>query len=159
MAKYVELCVPGQPASDCETKAPNCEMCILCQEDTDEKLINPCQSKKSTCESGFETLAQNLKEFHNLGEVPVDLDISALDEGSGIEETLRSNNAVWHKSCYLKCNNTKLERAKARKRKLENVSETESPVKTRSKITCSSDESERKSTCIFCEAYAIGIHD
>ena len=37
-----------------------------------------------------------------------------LDEGHGIEVTLRANNARYHKSCKLLFNNTKLQRAEKR---------------------------------------------
>ena len=55
-----------------------------------------------------------------------------MDNGTVIKETFVANQAVWHKSCYLRCNNTKLKRAKVRKRKLDEDAEPLSPVKTRS---------------------------
>ena len=42
--------------------------------------------------------------------MPIDLDLARLDDGDGIEETLRKINARYHHSCRLLFNNTKLER-------------------------------------------------
>ena len=44
------------------------------------------------------------------------MDIKRLDDGSGIENTLRPNNAKYHNTCRLMFNNSKLERAKKRRR-------------------------------------------
>ena len=53
-----------------------------------------------------------------------------LDNGNGIEITLKTNNAVWHKSCRNKLDNQNLKRALKRKAKEEKEYEP-SPVKTR----------------------------
>ena len=42
---------------------------------------------------------------------PLNLDPVRLDEGDGIEVTLRANNARYNKSCKPLFNNTKLQRA------------------------------------------------
>ena len=42
------------------------------------------------------------------------MDITQLDDGSGIENTLRLNNAKYHSTCILMFNNSKLERDKKR---------------------------------------------
>ena len=75
---------------------------------TSEKLQNPSPD-------GYKTIVDNLLQFRDLNELPVDIDISLLDNGSGIEESLLSNDAKCHKSCRLKINNTKLERIKRRR--------------------------------------------
>ena len=43
--------------------------------------------------------------------MPINVDPVGLDEGDGIEVTLRADNARYHKSCKLLFNNTKLQRA------------------------------------------------
>ena len=43
------------------------------------------------------------------------MDIKRLDDGSGIENTLRLNNAKYHNTCRLMFNNSKLERAQKRR--------------------------------------------
>lgn len=42
-----------------------------------------------------------------------------LDEGSGIEETLVAKEAVYHQTCKLKYNKTKLDRAEKRQMKMD----------------------------------------
>ena len=42
------------------------------------------------------------------------LDPAKLDEGEGIDQTLRKNNAKYHQSCRLMFNNSKLKRAQKR---------------------------------------------
>jgi len=59
-------------------------------------------------------IASNVPLFQAISELPIIFDPSRLDEGDGIEETLRKNHAKYHQSCQLMFNNTKLERAKKR---------------------------------------------
>ena len=46
--------------------------------------------------------------------LPIKLNSARLDDGSGIEDTLRMNNAQYHASCRLLFSNTKLQRAEKR---------------------------------------------
>ena len=46
--------------------------------------------------------------------MPIKLDPARLDDGCGVEQTLRNNNAKYHQSGRLLFNNTKLERARKR---------------------------------------------
>lgn len=91
----------------------NWKLCCLCQIDTTEKLVCP---KTTDSGSSYSTLAENLGQFKELGSIPIRVPIENLDTGHGIEETLKSNKATWHKSCFTRCNTLKLERAKKRKR-------------------------------------------
>ena len=108
----------------------NWNCCVLCQEVTTEALICPDNVIKQVQGSGYKTLAQNILAFHELGKIPLNINISRLDDGSGIQGTLKSHKASYHKSCYSKLSNLKLQRAW--KRKTEEVSEEISSVKTRS---------------------------
>ena len=100
-------------------------------------------------------MADNLQQFREIGELPIQASLSSLDEGNGIEETLKRHEAKWHKSCFNKCSTLKLQRAQ--KRKLEDssveVSEVPSPVKTRSSLWIPSKEvaKESQETCFFCD--------
>ena len=60
-------------------------------------------------------IATNIPFFHALHEMPIALDPARLDEGEGIEQTLRKNKACYHFSCQVMFNNTKMERAKKSK--------------------------------------------
>ena len=81
----------------------NWDSCALCQlKNTNEKLVSPVNDKRKGRGTGYKSLANNLPKFKELGQ------LSLLAEGVGIEETLRSHQASWHKSCFNKCSSTKL---------------------------------------------------
>ena len=107
----------------------NWNLCALCQlKNTSEKLVSPVNDKRKDCGSGYKSLADNLPKFQEFGKLPIQVLLSLLDEGGGIEETLRSHQASWHKSCFNKCNSAKLTRAQ--KRKHAEVSEDDSDEET-----------------------------
>ena len=85
--------------------------CCLCQQDKEDELKSPHANPNKRGEDGYTALARNVPLFHSLNEMPINLDPARLDEGDGIEVTLRANNALYHKSCKLLFNNTKLQRA------------------------------------------------
>lgn len=76
----------------------------------------------------------------------MDLDISKLDDGSGIQTTLKKNKAKWHKSCSNKYSTLKLQRLQAKIEKLNKS--LNSPVKTRQKLNTKLDSPMEQ--CIFC---------
>ena len=86
------------------------EKCCLCQEDKRESLKWP-SSTSHTVHDGYKNIATNVPLFHKLNALPIHLDPKRLDNGSGIEITLRQNNAKYHQSCRMIFNNTKLGRA------------------------------------------------
>ena len=88
--------VPVQPA--------NWDICALCQV-PGGTLISPSAM-------GYSSLTTNLCSLHELNKVPLNMNISRLDDGDGMEETLVSHKAKWHKACYVMCNATKVERAR-----------------------------------------------
>ena len=59
-------------------------------------------------------IATNVPLFHTLNEMPLVLDRARLDEGGGIEETLKKNKAQYHQSCRCQFQNYRLERARKR---------------------------------------------
>ena len=77
-------------------------LCILCQKKTSEPLQCPGKSKRPDIGSGYTTLSKNLDRFKELGSIPLQLNVSRLDDGEGIEHCLKSNSALWHKSCFFK---------------------------------------------------------
>ena len=84
--------------------------CLLCQEVTSEvKCLDVGAGK------GYSTLSLNITCFSELNELPMPIDLRHLDEGNGVEATLRKNKAKWHKFCHSKFNITKLKRAEKRK--------------------------------------------
>ena len=90
------------------------KLCILCQCDAKEQLQIPCPSTRTNDRGvGYASIAQHIIQFNDLNAMPstFKLNVDKLDGGSGIEDTLRSHSAAWHKSCRNKINNLKLDRA------------------------------------------------
>ncbi|KAJ8387355.1 hypothetical protein AAFF_G00157320 [Aldrovandia affinis] len=77
--------------------------------------------------------------------MPIVLDPARLDDGGGIEETLKRNKAQYHQSCRLMFNNTKLERARKRR------AESAQPVECQTKLRRTSLEGQ---TCFICDKEA-----
>ena len=89
-------------------------LCVVCQGSKAETLQCPVETKRSDVGAGYKTLAENIQQFNQLGCMPVQINLSRLDEGDGIESTFLRYKARWHKGCYLLFNSTKLNRAKKR---------------------------------------------
>ena len=76
-----------------------------------------------------------MPKFAEAAQLSIEVPLSYLDKGQGIEETPRFHRASWHKSCVNKCSCAKL--TIAQKRKLSEVSRDDeiskqySPIKTR----------------------------
>ena len=122
--------------------------CALCQEENEENLLCPARSTRASYGSGYDSIASNLLAFQELGPLPLKINIHALDEGDGIPETLKSHEAVWHKSCLNKFSTLKLQRAQ--KRKSEEL-ESPSPVKTRASFGISRDREIIGPLYFFCD--------
>lgn len=86
--------------------------CIICQTTTTEDLrcplraCGPCYDPVSV----YASFLQNILKFSSLGALPVNVPF-ALDIDTDV---LIKNEASWHKSCYLKFNLSKLQKAKER---------------------------------------------
>ena len=90
------------------------ELCAICQASNKEGLLCPADSKRPDKGVGYKTLADSINHFADLGCMPVELCLSRLDEGDGIEATFSKQKAHWHKGCYDLFNSTKLKRAQKR---------------------------------------------
>ena len=156
MEKKVQLFDPFKvkiPESVIQPVDTNWDLCVLCQKSPQKSgnmpLTYPNRHKASTG-SGYEKLEFWIHEFQKLDALPHDINISRIDDGSGISKTLQKNNAGWHRKCYLSYCSDKLKRAqmKASKRKNENVgADCASPVKTRKSI--GPLPSSNKNVCFF----------
>ena len=71
--------------------------------------------RKNGCGDGCVTLEKDLLGFESIGHLPPHISLHALNDGTGIANTLRENFAGWHKSCRDALNATKLSRAQKRK--------------------------------------------
>ncbi|CAC5396948.1 unnamed protein product [Mytilus coruscus] len=79
--------------------------CCLCPEDT----TYPMKSS----DEGNKLLDKNIPLFHEVTALPIPLDIRRLNDGEGIESTIKKKNAKYH-NLFRKFNNTNLERAQKR---------------------------------------------
>ncbi len=72
-------------------------LCVLCQQSLPGHLIDPRNGRSHEQPKGYRILANSLEELLSLNAVPLNIDVSRLDDGSGIEETLTTNgtNHVW----------------------------------------------------------------
>ena len=105
----------------------NRNFCALCEKATEKKLVCPLNSTRKNYGLGYKSLADNLQQFCEIGELPIQASMSSLDEGNGIEETLKRHEANWHKSCFNKCSTLKLQRAQKRKLEDSSVEGSEAP--------------------------------
>ena len=65
--------------------------CCLCQKATNEVLQCPAKSKRLDIGvgQGYSTLSANIMRLNELHELPMPVDLECLDEGNGIEATLK----------------------------------------------------------------------
>ena len=59
-------------------------------------------------------ICNNMKKCLSINQMPIKLDLARLDEGEGVEETLRANKAKYPNSCWGLFSSTRLERARAK---------------------------------------------
>jgi hypothetical protein len=85
--------------------------CCLCQQYKKEDLKSPVTNPSKRDTDGYTNIATNIPLFVAIKALPISLDPARLDEGGGIEDTLRRKSAKYHQSCRLLFNNTKLQRA------------------------------------------------
>ena len=98
-------------ASETSSSTAPCETdwskCFICQGDKDDKLMFPSVKKQG---AGITTIVESLIQF---GEIEcLTFSLEGLDQqGKGIEETLKQNNACIHNQCKLAYSKTRLQRA------------------------------------------------
>lgn len=127
----------------------NWSLCCLCQKDKRGEGLTSTPSHHAPEHDGYKMLARNIPMFSEINDMPLRIDPKRLDEGDGIEATLRKNMAKYHVSCRLLFNNTKLQRAQKRHSSSQ-TSETETGA-CQSKLRRKNHDSQ---TCIFCEKVA-----
>ena len=92
-------------------KKTNWNLCLVCQSDSNEKLVCPSNSKRTDKFAGFKTLLEGIRDFEKVKELPYDLSSGRLCEGEKSElETLIEKNAKYHKSCKNKFDSHHLDR-------------------------------------------------
>ena len=125
---------------------------IICQKNSAELLSNPRNNpKKSNSGAGYQSISEDLLQFHELGGLPRYVRIEEFDEGDARQATFERQNAKWHKPCRNKYNSMKLESLKSKKRKCEDASNPQNDVQK--KVTRSSVEVHKGQVpyiCFFC---------
>ena len=140
--------------------APICDkptiwsLCVLCQKPSTIHLTDPSNSTKDReAPKGYKSLARNLEELHFLNALPLNIELSRLNDGTGIESTLMTNSAKWHKSCWLLCNKTQIDRARKRKEAQQPPETPNSPLNSRLRSSFSYQNFDIKDelSCFFCD--------
>ena len=80
----------------------------------EEDLTSPLSNPTKRQDDGYSQLGRNIPRFLSVNALPIKLDSARLDDGSGIEDTSRRNNAQYHATCRLLFSNTKLQQAEKR---------------------------------------------
>ncbi|XP_063958715.1 uncharacterized protein LOC135154778 [Lytechinus pictus] len=148
----------SEKASSTMASPTNWQLCALCQEHSDNDLLRDARrASNQSSREVYEKLAQNLRTLHDLGALPCGINISRLDEGCGIAETLALHAAKWHKKCYRQCCGYRVGRAEsvAMKQSADNKLDDAafSPVRKRlrTSLASSSEEQKNTKTCFFCD--------
>lgn len=147
-SKKFQLVNTWEESASNQPAETNWELCVICQEETAESLISPLSSKRKDLGKGYQSLAENLAKFDELGRLPRTLQLGRIDEGQGIEAAMVANEAKWHKTCRLHYNNQMLQRAQKRENE---CAETDVPRKC-SRLQSSVKPS--KEVCFFCNQTA-----
>ncbi len=160
MSKRHILMDPTQPSTSKRSKPPsstNWDICILCQVTTGEPLQCPLRSTKQSAGSGYASLTEDLLRFQTLHRMPMDINFERLDDGTGIESTLRAHRAEWHKKCRLQFNKKAFDEQSRRELATGQQFECASSMQTRS---AHSHPQSTEPTCFFCNepAGSAGLH-
>ena len=131
-------------------KTNNWNLCIICQEESKEKLRNPGKQ-------GIKTFVTSVQERRNLGDNALyDRVYSNIDFGTGLFLPTFTENVRWHKSCYSTLTSKKsLTLLRKRSSVLCDESETdseqgESSTETRA-MRSTTDLTIDWKKCIFCQ--------
>lgn len=150
MAKIYKVVDPLRyPQASAQVVVTDWSKCFLCQEDSTEVLQCPAESRRGTQGAGYSTIADLLMGFSAIGCLPKTLNLSRLDDGEGVEATLKKHKARWHDSCRLRYNKTQLRRAEKRKRLVDD-DEGDTEANMRFSRRCSEDLRTSIDTCFFC---------
>ena len=79
-----------------------------------DKPVCPADSKRQDLGCGYETLADLVAGFKELGKIPEGLRIDLWYEGNGIAATCRQHIAIWHLKCQSVLHVTALDRLRKR---------------------------------------------
>ena len=107
----------------------------------------PLRSTKQSVGSGYASLEEDLLRFNTLHRMPKDINLDRLDDGNGIEVTLKAHKAGWHKKCRLRFNKKAFDEQSRRELATEEQQQSASTMQTRS---AHSYPQSTELTCFFC---------
>ena len=109
-----------------------------------------CSDSKHSCDVGlgYKTLAGNIAKFRDHDSMHMHIELSQLDEGDGLHNTLVRCKARCHKSCYDLFNSTKLKQAKKKNTRLKVNNRLVESIVHMFSFTCISQQ--YSDTCFFC---------
>ena len=94
----------------------NRSICVLYQSQKQEPIVVPGRGKRFAKGMGYGTLARELIDaWFDVGFNPLKIDFDRLDDGPGIEQTLRVHQVCWHKLCKNEYSQLKLDRWRKRR--------------------------------------------
>ena len=85
----------------------NWTLCIICQQQTAEALKCPLKAKARDKSEAYASFLKNVNKFNQL---PIKLNF---DLDKDVDKLVKQE-AKWHKSCHMKFNMSKLQRARKR---------------------------------------------
>lgn len=122
--------------------------CVICQmSKPQERLQCPANSKRHDVGAGYKTIAEDIGRLSSFEFLPFG---NRINDGSGIEETLRKNKACWHNKCRLQYGKSRVERAEKRQSSEEPQACSSSKV-TRLSLSTKQVDRKAKRLCFFCE--------
>ena len=153
--KLVEVSGAG-PSSGTAVQVTDWKLCCLCQSQEQENMVYPCRNKNPhISQETYNSMAERLIEFERYDSLPFKINLTRLNEGFGITNTLIATSAIYHRACYLKISNQELKRAKRRKTTDDNIL---SPMRTRRSLDASSKGTKENPTCLICEETGGTLH-
>ena len=126
-------------------------ICCLCQHEGSEDIRKPYT--KETFHPAYKSLEEDLQKWFDHGvQLPMNVNLKRLDNGSGIASTLLQNQAIYHHSCRSKLRQHYLQRILDKQKEDIEEQSNISPIKQlRSSFSASIDRS--RSQCVMCLAY------
>ena len=131
----------------------------MCQaEIPGESLQCPLRSTKKPIGSVCASLAEDLLQFQDLQHMPMNLQLERFDDGNGVEATLRTHSAGWHKKCRLRFNKKMFDQQRRAETSTKQHTSASQAVNTR---LAHRHSKTREPTCLFCDqpAGSEGLHE
>ncbi len=152
MLKKIKL-IPAD--SETRIQPTDWTKCVVCQEDKNESLIDSSHGINTSQPKGYHTLAEGIAALHRIDSLPLGINITRLDDGAGIEETLVRHKAKWHKNCYGMFSRTKVERVQKRKSSIQHDDQLDdkptTPVKDKLRYLKRPHNEHKLLVCFFCD--------